>query len=75
MKPFQLVLAIFVGLLASSSAPANAPTMAQFRIEVREDAGRLSLECSSGCAWQTLTVDCSSDQPCVFVLDQNGMGQ
>jgi hypothetical protein len=75
MKLYHVAVATLVALLASSSAPADNPTMVQFRIEVRTDPDGLSLKCTSGCAWKTLTVGCTSNEPCTFVLDQNGMGQ
>ena len=75
MKPAHFALAGLLAMSVVSSAPAQSPSSDGFRIELRTDVDGISMRCTSGCAWKTLTVGCSTQEPCGFVLDQNGMGE
>ena len=61
-------------VLTGVVSPAEGPKVGKFTIEIEHLADGLSLKCSEGCAWQTLTVGgCVSGKPCQFVLDQSGV--
>jgi hypothetical protein len=76
MKSIYLALAAILATLAGSSSPAASnPSDVKFRIEMRVESGNLSMQCTSGCVWETLTVECGDGPTCQFVLDQNGMGR
>jgi hypothetical protein len=74
MKRIMIILAAALLVLSGSISPAESPKVSKFTIEIEHLADGLSLKCSDGCAWQTLTIGgCVSGKPCQFVLDQNGM--
>ncbi len=73
MKRIEFTAAAVAILLLVSAAPADSPRVNNFLITIdRTDEG-LSMSCSEGCAWKTLTVGCKPNEECRFVLDQNGM--
>jgi len=74
MKRINIFLAAALLVLSAVVSPAEGPKVAKFTIEIEHLADGLSLKCSDGCSWQTLTVGgCVSGKPCQFVLDQSGM--
>ncbi len=74
MKRIKILLASAFIVLMGSITPAESPKVANFTIEIEHLPEGLSLKCRQGCVWQTLTVGgCGSREPCLFVLDQNGM--
>jgi hypothetical protein len=74
MKRIMFFLATTLLVLTASLTPAESPKVSKFTIDVEHLADGLSLKCSDGCAWKTLTIGgCVSGKPCHFVLDQNGM--
>jgi len=75
MKASRFLFAALLATFAASSTPAQDPPDAHFRIELHVDAAGVSMRCTKGCVWETLSVSCSANEPCGFVLDQNGMGQ
>ena len=75
MKLSHLALAAFLAALVVSSVPAQTSDPSRFRIEVRTESGEILMRCTQGCVWETLSVGCNANEPCAFVLDQNGMGQ
>ena len=75
MKLPHLGLAAFLAALAVSSVPAQTSDPTRFRIEVRSESGEILMRCTQGCVWDTLSIGCKANEPCAFVLDQNGMSQ
>ena len=74
MKRIMIILAAALFALSGSMSPAESPKVGKFTIEIEHLADGLSLKCSDGCAWQTLTIGgCVSGKPCHFVLDQSGV--
>ena len=74
MKRIMIILAAALLVLSGSMSPAESPKVGKFTIEIEHLPDGLSLKCSDGCAWQTLTIGgCVSGKPCQFVLDQSGM--
>jgi hypothetical protein len=74
MKRVTIILAAALLVLAGVVSPAESSKMGKFTIEIEHLADGLSLKCSDGCAWETLTVGgCVSGKPCQFVLDQSGV--
>ena len=74
MKRINIILAAALLVLAGVVSPAESSKVSKFTIEIEHLADGVSLKCSDGCAWQTLTVGgCVSGKPCQFVLDQSGV--
>jgi len=74
MKRIMIILAAALLVLSGPMSPAESPKVGKFTIEIEHLADGLSLKCSDGCAWETLTIEgCVSGKPCHFVLDQSGV--
>ena len=74
MKRIMIILAAALLVLSGSMSPAESPKVGEFTIEIEHLADGLSMKCSDGCAWQTLTIaGCVSGKPCHFVVDESGV--
>jgi len=70
------LLSFLLGLLAALALAAHAQNVSEFQISLTAK-GKIEMECSDGCAWETLSWTCNEDdltQECTVELNQNGMG-
>ena len=68
----RITLAILIVSAAVGLASASDQPQPKFSFVVRPSANGVQLECKSGCAWETLTADCS-EAPCEFRVDEFGI--
>ena len=74
MKRYELVYVAVATLFLASSVPAGTPYTSSFLITIEPTEDGVSMSCSVGCAWKTLTVGgCTPEQSCHFSIDQGGM--
>ena len=56
MKRLELLYVAVVTLFLASSVPAETPHLSRFLITIEQTEDGLSMSCSEGCAWTTLSV-------------------